>query len=117
MLHTGAISFTARKCDYTAGQELECGSGVFDTEELGDVVVPPHLLKYNTRRRHREGYVVHGIDVSATFSSGFLFLFFFFSKSMLSITRPHVRGCGSQNDSSTKTMVDHHSCHTIYGVV
>jgi hypothetical protein len=68
MLRTGARSFTARKCDYTEGEGLDRGSGVFDTGELGDADVPPHLLKYITRRRHREGYVVLGIDVSATFS-------------------------------------------------
>ena len=74
MLRTGARSFTARKCDYTEGGGLDRGSGVMDTGELGDADVPIHLLKYITRRRHCEGYVVHGIDVSATFFLGFFFV-------------------------------------------
>jgi len=73
MLRIGARSFDARKCDYTEGGGLDLGSGALDTGELGDGEWPPHLLKYITPRRHRQGFVDHGTDVSSSFGLSLFF--------------------------------------------
>jgi hypothetical protein len=113
MLRTGAGSFTARNCEYTEGGGLDRGSGALDTGELGDGDVPPHLLKYITRRRHCEGYVVHGIDVSGTFSLSF---FFGFKLNAHHNAPPRAR-LRQQERQFKKTMVEHKTCHTSDGVV